>query len=349
MAVCITVYEPGGQSVVVDEQIRHLSDRYDFTIVTEAVRKAPPAGVRIVICKPWRSRFLPFSERAFHQLLGTFDLVHCHDSFAQIWESTKLDIPVIVTSHGNCPGEYRDTLRSKAEYYMSEPLYGLAYRRANRVVAISRSIQSWLKERYDIESSLCFNGVDLERFSLNTKARESAFFYAGQLSARKGLPALLSAFAAFRDRHPEFTLWLSGFGDMAAEVSGDSARGIEFFGFVSSERLVELFSNATAVVSASHWEGFGLPILEAFACGTPVVFRRGYAMTEFVENTGCGVLFDEDADIGAALESVLDLPQSPQRARDVAEQYSWGRNADCLNDIYCDELRKSGRTTGQYI
>jgi glycosyltransferase involved in cell wall biosynthesis len=341
VAVCITTYEPGGQSVVVEQQVRRLRDSYDFTIVAERTSKANP-HVPVVTEKPWLHRYVPVPRSGAHSYLSDFDLVHCHDSFAYIWEATKLGLPVVVTSHGSCPAMFRDTLLLKAEYYAADRIYGLAYRRATRVVAISRYIQSWLLRRYGVTSELCYNGVDLQQFTpAPPSAKQRAFLYAGQLSNRKGVPVLIRAFTKFRKRHPDYRLWLVGFGPMAGELAAQRPPldGVDYLGFVTAERLAQLFAAACAVVSASYWEGFGLPILEAFAAGTPVVFRRGYSMTELVEGTGGGVLFERDEDLTKALEEVLELGAQPRHLRDVAGFYSWERSAAGIDAVYRDGLR----------
>ncbi|MHB1798585.1 MAG: glycosyltransferase family 4 protein [Vulcanimicrobiaceae bacterium] len=334
VAICITVYEPGGQRVVIDEQTRALSDRYDFVLLTESKKTDAPSHLQFLLQKPWVSRMVPVPNMSLRNTLSEFDLIHCHDSFAYIWEATKTDVPVVVTSHGNCPALFREDLRLKMEYYMSEPLYGLAYKRADRVVAISKSVQRWLASRYGVSSALCYNGVDLQKFSGSSGERAPAFLYVGEMSKRKGVPALISAFRAFRRRHPEFRLWLAGFGPLASLVANLGGEGVEFLGYVPDDKLARLYASATAFVSPSYWEGFGLPILESYASGTRVVARRGYAMTEFLEGTGCGVLFDNDDLLEDALHKILAIDFSPSRARALASQYSWANSTQCLSRVY---------------
>lgn len=335
VAVCITVYERGGQRVVIDEQTRLLRDRYEFVLLTEQLRAEPPAWLPVIEMRPWRSRLNPIANPRLGPTLAEFDAIHCHDSFAYIWEASKTGKPLLVTSYGNCPGRYRGSLRLKFEYYISEPVYGIAYRRAHRVIAISEYIREWLAQRYGVEAALCYIGVDTQRFAPSHSVREPAFLYVGEQSERKGVPALIDAFLRWRPRHPEFRLWLAGFGPMSARISALQHRGVDFLGFLSEEELVDRYRRCRAFVTPSYWEGFGLPILEAFATETPVLARRGYAMTELAGNVNCAALFDGDKELSDGLEQMLSISQNGCRqARQFAEQFTWERSAARLDSIY---------------
>jgi glycosyltransferase involved in cell wall biosynthesis len=90
------------------------------------------------------------------------------------------------------------------------------------------------------------------------------------LEPRKNLPTLLDAFALLRRAHPELTLAVVG-----AEGWGErpdlSAEGVRLLGYVAHEELPALYRGAEVCVYPSLYEGFGMPIVEAMACGTPVV------------------------------------------------------------------------------
>ncbi len=319
---------------MVDEQTRILSRDYDFTLFTEAILVDPPAWLTVRVVKPWMARLVPIPRTEFHRALESFDLIHCHDSFAYIVEAAKVGKPLVVTSYGNCPAAYRSGFRDKLEYYVSEPLYGRAYRRADQVVAISVSLRNWLKDRYGIEADLNYLGADLARFSPDASTpREPAFLYVGQLSRRKGIRALLAGFAQFRLRHPRHTLWLAGFGEYAHSLRRQAPPGVQLLGFISEEELIDRYRRANAFVTASHWEGFGLPLIEALATGTPVVARDGSAMAELVRESACGTLFSGDASIARALEESLSI-EGGARATAFASCFTWDANATRLAHTY---------------
>jgi len=113
-------------------------------------------------------------------------------------------------------------------------------------------------------------------------------------------------------------------------------------GWFSRDELVERYRRARDFVTASYWEGFCLPILEAFAAGTPVVGRRAYAIPELVEPSRCGILFDSNTDIENALEASLQLPPKVySAARTFALGYSWQNSVDQLRRQYLNVLGAS--------
>ncbi|HEX5275379.1 MAG TPA: glycosyltransferase family 4 protein [Candidatus Rubrimentiphilum sp.] len=336
VAVCVTHYELGGQRTVLNEQTRLLSDSYDITIVTEEQRIEAPPWCRLLIAPPWKSRLDPRPVRKTQNLLGAFDLVHCHESFAYIWEAAKNSRPLVVTSHGNCPAKYRKELSSKLEYWASEPLYGLAYRKADAVFGISRYVQRWLAKRYGVDALLCPNGVNLGAYSVGPEPRERAFLYVGELSERKGVPALVDGFRRARKVDPSLNLWLVGQGPLMEPLGRLPAEEkVCLFGSAAPETLSSLYARCMAFITASYWEGFCLPILEAFASGTPVAARDAYAMSELLRSPLAGIKFRNDCDIKDAILLLASRSEvDREMLREEAEKYPWELGARVIRDVY---------------
>jgi len=335
IAICITPYEFGGQRVVVNEQTRILRDQYDFTLLTERCAAPVPEWLRVVEVAPWHGHLVPVSTGQVQRALRDVDLVHCQASFPFILEASKSKIPLVITSHGNCPAQFRDSFRLRFEYHISVPFYGVAFRRADAVLASSQYISTWLSDRYGIKSQLCPLGVNLNQFRLRELQRKNAFLYVGEVSARKGVPALLGAFEIVRHKLDEVELWIVGFGPLANELENAPPEGVRFWKNLPDADLARLYAEAYTFVTASYWEGFGLPLLEAFASGTPVLARRAYAMPELVESEACGMLFDSDDELADAMFE-MSCRSAPDRRylRAVAERYSWSSSASAVGRVY---------------
>jgi len=109
-------------------------------------------------------------------------------------------------------------------------------------------------------------------------------------------------------------------------------------GFVSDERLVELYQAADLLLFPSHHEGFGWPAVEAMACGTPVVISTEAALSETVGDAGLRAPATDEVALADAAARVLSTPELAaelrQRGLRRAAQFSWERTASGYVAIY---------------
>ncbi len=188
---------------------------------------------------------------------------------------------------------------------------------------------------------------------------ERFLLYVGGFSPHKNLAALLRAHAELIREPGRANVRLV----MVGDYTGDSfyscfadlvqlrsdlqlTDAVSFPGFVPDADLAELYPAAQALVLPSLDEGFGLPVLEAMASGTPVVSSNRGAMPEVLD--GAGRLFDPTcvADLTAALAAVLDderaRSEMARRGLDRARAYTWDRSAEAVVRIF-DELLMGAR------
>ena len=163
--------------------------------------------------------------------------------------------------------------------------------------------------------------------------------YAGGISPNKNLPLLIDAFYRCHKARPEYRLVLAG------DYAGDGFMGcyeelraqiarlgigsiVQFTGFISDERLRELYSGAAVFAMPSIDEGFGLPALEAMACGAPVVVSKGNALEEVVGSAGIVCDNENVAEWAHALTTASSAMRGRSLAR--ASEFSWEHSARCL-------------------
>ncbi len=161
--------------------------------------------------------------------------------------------------------------------------------------------------------------------------------YVGGINARKNIARLFEAFAQVHERHPELVLVIGGARqwrfkeiDAAFEQLGLENK-VLFTGYLNNEDLPTLYSGAAAFVFPSLYEGFGIPPLEAMACGTPVVTSNVSSLPEVV---GDAALTVDPYDVGAlaaAIERALTdtALRAELRARGLARaaKFTWERAA----------------------
>lgn len=172
----------------------------------------------------------------------------------------------------------------------------------------------------------------------------SFLLFVGDLTYRKNILGLISAYAIVQGERPDLHLVLAGAADSATEAALDSCirkhnirHRITRTGYIDAEDLPVLYSLAHAFVFPSHDEGFGLPPLEAMACGCPVVCSGGAA----IENCGsAAVTCDprEPASIASAVSLLLDHPDIRKEKIEAgykkAAEFTWEKAARQTEDIY---------------
>jgi glycosyltransferase involved in cell wall biosynthesis len=169
-------------------------------------------------------------------------------------------------------------------------------------------------------------GVDTRQFQPLARRERAAgvrFAFVGAARPLKGFDLLLEALAQVRAGHPDTTLAV--FGDAGAVPA---APGVERHGHLDHARLATELARCDCLVLPSRFDSFGLVVLEAMACGLPVIVSSGAGAAECVDGaTGWVVpMGDRAALAGAMLRCVerrAELPILGAAARRVAEQHDW--------------------------
>jgi glycosyltransferase involved in cell wall biosynthesis len=185
---------------------------------------------------------------------------------------------------------------------------------------------------------------------------EPFFLVVGQNQPSKGHPLALEAFAAadLPGHRAVFVQRLEvGRGlHRLAERLGVAER-VHFSGSIPLERLVSLYQSAAALLQPSLAEGFGLPALEAMACGTPVIAHDIPALREVLGDAGCLVPVGSIAELSAALRRVVREPAwaSELSARGVARAraFSWDRAAELTWQVYSELSTQTRPGYGQRL
>ncbi len=174
----------------------------------------------------------------------------------------------------------------------------------------------------------------------HTEHRAPYFLYAGALEPRKNLDQLIEAWRAVRKTYP-VDLVLAG--RERADFSRPTPEpGLYLTGEVSDTDLARLYSGAVAVVYPSHYEGFGLPVLEAMQCGACVFISQDAALREVGGDAALALdgpsAWVEAMRAAAAGPQWLEERREASRAR--AREFSWTRTARLTREVYQEAMRR---------
>jgi glycosyltransferase involved in cell wall biosynthesis len=193
-------------------------------------------------------------------------------------------------------------------------------------------------------------GFDADRYHVPTEAEvadclgrygvtQPYFVFVGRLETKKNLRGLLEAFRRYRQERPNEDTKLvlvgkpgHGFDQDMRSMGGDIRQKVLQLGYVAPEDMSAVYGGAVAFVFASHYEGFGIPLLEAFATGTPVI---GSSVTSIPEIAGDAALYVDPKDpkeIARAMARLADdaaLRDSLRQKGFVrAKEFSWDKTAE---------------------
>jgi glycosyltransferase involved in cell wall biosynthesis len=275
--------------------------------------------------------------------------------------------PYVVTVHdlANLFFEWEEYSRLRIQLRRYRLIRGL--RRASRVIAVSEATRKDVEQLAGVAPHrlrLVYNAPDpgflapdgpeaaeerrriMERYQI----QYPFLLYAGNIRRHKNIPRLVEAFAVVREQlasHPVYhDLRLVIIGDTISQfpavrqtvIRSRVEHMVRFLGFVPFETLRCFYQSAAAFVFPSRYEGFGLPPLEAMACGAPVVTSNVSSLPEVVGDAAVLVNPENVFDIVRGIRDVLlDEPLRAgliQRGREQASRFSWSRTARQVLEIY---------------
>ncbi|UCE45126.1 MAG: glycosyltransferase [Methanobacteriota archaeon] len=223
---------------------------------------------------------------------------------------------------------------------------------ADRLFVVSNYWQEVLRRDYNRDSVVAHNGIDLGDFDNIPERRSTAptILFVGGLEPRKGLEFLVLLISEIRKAHPDVRLSVvakAGFRGVDSvewfEHLADRARvqdAIEFHESISQHDLVRLYADADVVVLPSRDEGWGLSLMEAMACGLPIVASRVGGVPELVRDGQDGLLVESGdvVGLGHAIARLLSDPEMRRRmgssGRKRVEGFSWDDTARVTSREY---------------
>jgi len=281
---------------------------------------------------------------------GLSDIVHLpNQNFARY--ALFLKNPFIVTVHDLvrfCFGFARETISERI--LLKLDIRGI--KRASHIIAISQNTRNDLIKYLKIPDdriSVIYNGVDHSIFKpYDVKLLNKPYIlYIGSERPRKNLDRLFAAFAKLKGEFPELKLVKVGTPGRSEKYRRDTmkklgslgiTRDIIFIDHMPELELAYYYSSATLLAYPSFYEGFGLPPLEAMACGCPVITSNTSSLPEVVGEAGIMVNpYDTDSLVKAMRQVLTDAKLRDDMIRKGFEQskrFSWEKTARETLEVY---------------
>lgn len=342
--------------VVVDADVLGRQRTGDETYVRNLLRElaplAPEAGIRLAAVTR-RLDLVPEGvepvelDVRLQELRMAFSLPRalrrlradlCHTQYALPF---RPPCPCVVTVH-DLSFAREPRLMGRKDRLVFGRVVPRAVRRATRVLTVSERTKEDLVELYRIPSGKIVvtpNGVDSifrplrpgEERPSDTLSQGPYVLAVGAIQKRKNQLAALEAASAV-----ELPLVVAGpekDPELAAELR---RRGARIEGYVETERLAELYRGAACLVQASRFEGFGLPVLEAMASGTPVVAVHEPALEEVAGDAA--VFVDEDGLAEGIRQALRERDRLVAAGLERARAFSWRAAAERTLAVYREIL-----------
>ncbi len=226
--------------------------------------------------------------------------------------------------------------------------FSSAVKKSLKVVVPSRFVKAQLVDEYKIPESkvvVTYEAaeekiVNLAQKNIPSPVSKPYLFYVGNTHPHKNIPFLIQGWKILRGKYPDLKLVLAGpetifYQQLKKEYS---VEGIDFLGQVSEEELVALYKNAEAYIFPSLEEGFGIPVLEAMACGCPVVSSNAASLPEVGGDAALYFNPKDEDDMVKTVEKVLRDKGLRQELIKKGErrykEFSWKKMAEETLKIY---------------
>jgi glycosyltransferase involved in cell wall biosynthesis len=352
--------QPAGAGRYVVEVAGHLAarDDLDLTLVARARDgrrwEAIPGHAQVRAVAPdvrplrlaWEQLRLPSILR------GIGARVH-HAPHYTMPERSKT--PVVVTIHDMTFFDHPEW-HERSKVLLFRRAIAVATKRAAGLVCVSHYTAKRLQERFgELPVTVIPHGVDHARFRPESQPDDrrmldelgvpgSFIAFVGTLEPRKDAPTLVRAFDRVADSHPDVHLVLAGQPGWGVDAVEEALAGSKHHervvrtGFIPDAAVPALLRRARVVAYPSLSEGFGLPALEALACGAPLITTSGSAMEEVVDSVASLVPPGDVEALADGLDTLLTSREKTTRFREggpaVAARYTWEACAQAHAELY---------------
>ena len=295
-----------------------------------------------ILAYSWKAR------RFIKSLIKERDYALCHAFFGipcgAIAYFYRKELPYIVSLRGSdVPGFNQ---RFSYQYIFLKPIIRRVWRNAEAVIANSEGLKK-LAQKTDPDCSIdiIYNGIDTEQFKpVRNNNNRLRILCVSRLIERKGIEHLLRSASQLQEKiGNRFEVWIIGEGNLQQQLKALSsqlgvAEIVSFQGYIEHGRLPDIYSSSDIFVLPSLSEGMSNTVLEAMACGLPIVTTDTGGSKELINGNGV-ILPTNDVEgitdaLGKLIEDTVLRKQMGMKSRELANEFSWGAVAGQYMQLY---------------
>jgi len=308
------------------------------------------------------NKYLPFAYS--HMLISAYLVKEGLDLFHSPISSLPLTYPKksIITVHDLAI--YKNPAWFPSQIFSTKLLVPQSLRKADKIIAVSESTKKDLKQIFNIPAKkikVIYEGATVEKISVKNKGVDTLkrfklwpkfILFVGTLTPRKNIVNLIRAYKHLLTMEPGFTeyqLVLAGAKGYQNDKVFDEIKEqklkkqIRYLGYITHNQKMELIKRATCFVFPSSYEGFGLPVAEAMALGTPVITSKASSLPEVAGKAALLVDPEHDHEIAKALKKVLSdkkvQARMIEKGKKQAKLFLWEKSAKETIQVY-NSLKK---------
>jgi len=330
-------YGTSGSSTVIENLATALEKKGVDVTIGAFSYKTKPSNSNLKLIKLPLNNFTQIKHT-----LSQYDIIHSHHAITN-YLSLLFKGPFIYHYHG-APNTLKE-IHHKLNMVLSIVLLRTKF---TQVIAVSSYGASELRKLKVQNIKIIYNGVDLNLFKPNLgnlyRIGKPQYLFVGNLYSHKNVGKLIYALKKVKTKYPKATLQIIGEGSTYSSLKNIIQKNgldenVKLLGSVSNSQLPYYYSSCDAYVTASHWELFGLPLIEAMACGKPFVASSIPAHLEILEKSSAGLIYQEN-DIKDLSNKLIKIYQEKNNyitnAINYSKKFDWSYIAEEVYSVYQD-------------
>jgi glycosyltransferase involved in cell wall biosynthesis len=243
----------------------------------------------------------------FEAEFGKIDIIYVHVGYPAGYIAMKLSkersCPYVISEHmGPFPFSSYLNLWEKPMQKLVD-----AYKNAAQVLAVSTAMKNVIEEKIGFKAVVLHNFIDEHLFKISEKPVPKKILFVGRAEYSKGLDLLIRAFHLSKASSAGYQLYIIGKGSIKDSYNNEPLPEVHFFGELPNTQIANIISESAFLVLPSLFESFGVVLIEALACGKPVVATDCGGPSDIVTATN-GVLAKtgDVADLQEKLDWMID-------------------------------------------